>query len=241
MFRVKQIHTELVKGLFGLFLITNTLVAQNQVATVVQNTESLLKEYDFVFAVIKYGGGGDWYEGKVGVIELMKFVNEQDIFRAYPFPVEIEPDAYNIFDYPFIYMTGHGEVVFSKNEVNKIKDYLERGGFLYANDDYGMDSSLRREVKKIFPYAEWVKLPLSHEIFSLHFRFPNGVPKIHKHDGGSPEIYAIFLNGKIAVLYTKNTDIGDGWAPYQVHKNPPKIREQALKFGFNIILYSFLK
>lgn len=203
--------------------------------------KSVLENYDFVFAVVKYGGGGDWYEGKVGVIELMRFVNDQGVLNAYPYPVEVELNAYNIYDYPFLYLTGHGNISLSRSEVNKFRSYLERGGFLLVNDDYGIDHSFREEIKKVLPYAKWTSLSRNHPLFRLHFRFSKGVPKVHKHDGGPPEIYAMMINGKMAVLYIKNTDIGDGWAPYQVHKNSEPVRQQAFRFAFNIILFSFLK
>jgi len=195
-------------------------------------------EYDFTFAVLKYKGGGDWYEGKIGAINLMSFVNKRSTLRCRVQPMVVEPDDSSLSLYPFLYMTGHGNVHFTETEVRYLRKYLLSGGFLFANDDYGMDKSFRSQIKSIFPKKKFVQLPISHKIFHIYYDFPSGAPKIHKHDGGPPLILAIYHNNRIVVLYAYNTDIGDGWAPYQVHKDPEEARLKALKFGLNVIMYS---
>ncbi|HMB00374.1 MAG TPA: DUF4159 domain-containing protein [Spirochaetota bacterium] len=199
---------------------------------------TLQAQENFTFAVLKYQGGGDWYEGKVGVKNLMRFLKTNTDINANLLPEVIEPSDSTLQLYPFIYMTGHGNIAFSPTEVNYLRTYLTTGGFLYANDDYGMDKSFRREIKKIFPEKKLVKLPKSHPLFSIYYHFPDGTPKIHKHDGGPGITYALYYNGRIVILYTYNTDIGDGWAPYQVHKDRRALRLKALKFGLNIIIYA---
>ena len=204
-------------------------------------TYQLNDQYDFVFAILKYNGGGDWYEGKVGALELLRFVNKQSLILAKSTPDIVEIEGYNFFNYPFIYMTGHSTFELNQREVFRLRKYLIYGGMLFINDDYGLDKFVRKEIKKVFPKRKWVELPYTHAIFNIYFKFSKGAPKIHKHDGGLPLVYAIFQDNKIAILYIKNTDIGDGWAPYQVHKNSENIRRKALEFGFNIILYSMIQ
>ena len=195
--------------------------------------------YEFEFYYLKYEGGGDWYEGKVGAQNLMRFINEhKDVLRCKPLPESVSIGD-SIFSYqPFIYLTGHGNISFDSSERRKLKQYLLKDGFLYANDDYGMDESFQREIKALFPNKKWVIIPNNHLLFRIYYTFSKGAPKIHKHDGGPPEVYGLFHEGRIIVLYTKNTDIGDGWAPYQVHKDPEHLRKAALQLGMNIILFS---
>ena len=195
-------------------------------------------KYDFEFAVLQYRGGGDWYEGLVGVKELMAFIQEHTDLRPKPAPVVVELGDSDLDRFPFLYLTGHGQISFTPNEIKYLRNYLINGGFLYANDDYGLDRSFRKNIKFIFPDKELTLLPNSHSLFKIFFQFPDGTPKIHEHDGSPPQTYAIYHNGRIVVLYTYEADIGDGWAPFQVHKDPPQIRESALKFGANIILYA---
>ncbi len=200
-----------------------------------------LQKDDFRFAVLKYSGGGDWYEGRVGVKELMNFIAGHNIIEVKKQPVVLEIQSFDFFEYPLIYATGHGGFILKEAEVQRLRRYLLEGGMLLINDDYGLDPFVQREMKRVFPNRQLKPLPLSHEIFNIYYSFLNGVPKIHKHDGGRGEIYAIFQAGKIAVLYIKNTDIGDGWAPYQVHKDPISVRKEALKFGMNVVLYALTR
>ena len=220
-----------------LFLGLPELLLEGKTNQVTEN------KYEFSFYYLKYSGGGDWYEGKVGAKNLMGFINKQTNKNKYVLKCNPEPDHVSLgdsilFDLPFIYMTGHGNVVFNANERKRLKQYLLQGGFLYANDDYGLDKPFTREIKAVFPDKKWTKIPNNHALFKMFYEFPKGSPKIHKHDGGPPETYALYHEGRIIILYSKNTDIGDGWAPYQVHKDPEKLRTAALQFGINIILFA---
>ncbi|BBM88607.1 hypothetical protein COTS27_00288 [Spirochaetota bacterium] len=216
----------------------NTSSIKNQNSLQVQPSHQ--GAYDYTFAVVKYNGGGDWYEGQVGIKELMKFINKHDIMTAAPKSKTVEITS-DLFEYPLLYITGHGGFVVSTGEAARLREYLENGGMLFINDDYGLDPFVQKVVKKIFPDRKWSAPPLSHPLYHIYYQFPNGAPKVHKHDGGPPEVQAIFHDGEIAILYTKNTDIGDGWAPYHVHKDSSAIRQQALRFGMNVILYALTK
>ena len=196
------------------------------------------KGFDFTFYYLKYSGGGDWYEGKVGAQNLMNFINSKKALHCNPFPKMITLKDSTLFEIPFLYLTGHGNISFDNTEKKNLKKYLENGGFLYVNDDYGIDLFFKKEIKNIYKNKKWITIPNDHLIFNLYYTFPKGAPKIHKHDGGEAETYGMFHEGRMIIFYTKNTDIGDGWASYQLHKNPLEKREAALKFGMNIILFS---
>ncbi len=205
-----------------------------------QQVAAVQPYYDYTFAVLKYSGG-DWYEGNVGVRELMKFMNKTKLLNAAPKGEVVELSSFDLFDYPLLYVTGHGGWKLSDPEAIRLREYLKQGGMLFINDDYGLDVFVQEAVRKVFPQRKWVRMPFGHAIFSIYFQFPEGAPKIHKHDGGAPEVWGIYQDGELAILYTKNTDIGDGWAPYQVHKNSVAVRRQALQFGVNVILYALTK
>lgn len=198
-----------------------------------QVSESAIK-----LARVKYSGGGDWYNDPSSEINLLKFVKnatEIEVFPKYEF-VDLASD--NLFIYPLIYLTGHGNVNFSTKEVQNLRAYLENGGFLYIDDDYGLDPFIRKEMKKVFPYQEFVELPFSHPIYSSHFKFPSGLPKIHEHDDKPPQGLGLYSNGRLVVFYTFECNLGDGWADLEVHKNPEKLREAAFQMGTNIIVYA---
>jgi len=201
-------------------------------------TEETLAKPDFIFAVLKYSGGGDWYEGITGAQELMIFLENNTQIHTKKRPETVEPGSALLRTYPFIYLTGHGGLVCTSREIAALREYLLAGGFLFINDDYGLDPFVRKTVREMFPEKEFVTLPNTHELFSIYFKFPNGTPKIHEHDGGPPATYALYYGNRIIILYTFNTDIGDGWAPYQVHKDPENKRTEALRFGVNVILFS---
>jgi hypothetical protein len=150
--------------------------------------------------------------------------------------VEITDDE--LFSYPFVFMTGHGNVVFSDEEAERLRRYLENGGFLYIDDDYGFDEPIRREMKKVFPNKEFLELPFSHPIYSIFYQFPDGPPKTHEHDKKVPQGFGIFIGDRLAVYYTYEANPSDGWADYTVHKNPEEKRLEALKFGTNIVMYA---
>ena len=197
------------------------------------------KVYSVRIALLKYSGGGDWYANPTSLPNLAIFCNQTINTNIDPNIPEIEPGSQDIFNYPFIHMTGHGNIIFSDFEAANIRKYLESGGFLHIDDNYGMDPFIRPQIKKIFPDIELIELPPSHPIFSQYFNFPNGLPKIHEHDGKPPQAFGIILNGRLVLLYTYECDLGDGWESEEVHNDPPEVRLKALQMGANIIHYAF--
>jgi len=189
-------------------------------------------------ARVKYGGGGDWYNDPSSEVNLLQYVRTHTnigVDAAYEF-VDLGTD--NLFLYPLIFMTGHGTVNFSTQEAKRLRSYLENGGFLYIDDDYGMDASIRKEMKKVFPEQNLAELPFSHPIYSSHFTFPNGLPKIHEHDNKPPQGLGLFVGKRLCVFYTVETNPSDGWADPEVHNDAPEKREISLKIGTNIIVYA---
>ncbi|NOX37808.1 MAG: DUF4159 domain-containing protein [Calditrichaeota bacterium] len=189
---------------------------------------------------IQYGGGGDWYGNRTTFVNLFRFMREQTNVVTAEREVSMKITDENFFKYPIAYIAGHGNIRFTDEEVQRLRQYLIGGGFLWADDDYGMDPYFRREMKKVFPEAEWVELPFSHPIYHVYFNFPNGLPKVHKHAGGPPHGYGLFYEGRMVAFYSFNTDISDGCEDPDIHGDPPEIRRQALKMGTNIILYALL-
>lgn len=192
----------------------------------------------FKIARLKYAGGGDWYNDPSAEVNLLKFVHQNtgiEVDARYEF-VDIASE--NFFSYPFIFLTGHGNIVFNENEVRRLRMYLENGGFLYADDDFGMDRALRREMKKVFPGQELVELPFTHGLYHCQFDFPNGPPKIHEHDGKPAQGFGLLYNGRLVVYYTYETNPSDGWADPEVHNDPEPKRQEALRFGTNIVVWA---
>ena len=188
-------------------------------------------------ALLKYNGGGDWYNDVNSLKNLAMFCNKN---LGTNFNVEyatVEVGSAEIYNYPFVYMTGHGNVVFSNQEAENLRAYLMGGGFLFINDDYGLDPYIRPSIKKVFPETELVELPFSHPIYHQKYDFPNGCPKIHEHDGKPAKGYGIMWQGRLVAFYNFETDLGDGWD--DVHKDPEELREKALEMGANIIRYVF--
>lgn len=188
-------------------------------------------------ARLKYSGGGDWYNGQTEEVNLLQFIRENTTIDTYPEYTFVELSDDRVFSFPIIFMTGHGNIAFSDYEIRRLREYLQAGGFLYADDDYGMDKAFRREIKKVFPDIPLAELPFSYGLFHVHYQFPNGVPKTHEHDGKPPQGFGIFLNGRLAVLYTYESNPSDGWDDPEVHNDPPEKRLQALQFGTNIIVW----
>ena len=193
----------------------------------------------FQIAVLKYNGGGDWYANPTSLPNLVKFCNENINTNIKEEIAEVEVGNIDIFNFPFIHMTGHGNVVFSESDIKNLRKYLESGGFLHIDDNYGMNTFIRREIKKLFPEIELVKIPSSHKIFDQEYKFQDGLPKIHEHDKKQPEAFGIFLNGRLTLLYTYETDLGDGWEDQEIHNNSEDTRMKALMMGANIIKYVF--
>lgn len=190
------------------------------------------------FARLHYDGGGDWYNDPEVLPNLAKFINLQTGSSIPTYETALRADDAKLYDYPFLYLTGHGNIRFSDSELNALRNWMLRGGFLYADDDYGMDESFRREIKRVFPERELIELSSDHPLFTAYYDFSSGLPKIHEHDDKPPKAFAIFDdNGRMMMLYTYETNISDGWADPDTHGNPEELREIALKFGLNIIYY----
>ncbi|WP_189603610.1 DUF4159 domain-containing protein [Salinimicrobium marinum] len=190
-------------------------------------------------AVLKYDGGGDWYSNPTSLPNLISFCNEKLQTVLEPKPQTVEPGSTDIFQYPFVHMTGHGNVFFSEEDAANLRNYLFSGGFLHIDDNYGINEYIRRELKKVFPEKELTELPAEHPIFSTAFAFPKGLPKIHEHDGKRPQAFGLFENDRLMVLFTYETDLGNGWENQEVHNDPQEVRLKALQMGANIIKYVF--
>lgn len=192
----------------------------------------------FTIARVQYDGGGDWYNDPSVIPNLCQEINKRTNIKAADDQVIVTLKDNRIFDYPFLYLTGHGNIVLSDEEIKNLREYLKKGGFLYVDDDYGLDKYFRREIARVFPNKSLQELPSSHPIFSCFYHFENGLPKIHKHNGKRPQAFALFDDyGRMIVLYTYESNISDGWASPDVHKDPQEIRERAFKMGINIIYY----
>jgi hypothetical protein len=193
----------------------------------------------FQIARLKYGGGGDWYSNPTSLPNLMKALQNRTGVRVDDTrEARVELLDESLFSYPLVYMNGHGEVRFSQAEVERLREYLQRGGFLWADDNYGMDRPFRREMAKVFPEKTLVELPFNHQIFHAFYDLPHGLPKVHEHDGKPPQALALFQGGRLVVLYTYECDIGDGIEDPEVHNDPAPIREQAMRFAVNVVMYA---
>ena len=190
-------------------------------------------------ALLKYNGGGDWYANPTSLPNLIKYANQTINTNIKSKPARVEPGSSEIFSYPFVHMTGHGNVVFSEGEIINLRNYMLSGGFLHADDNYGLDQYIRREIKRIFPNNDLVEVPANHPIFQKPNLFANGLPKIHEHDGKRPQAFGIFIDNRLVLLYTFECDLGDGWEDSEVHNDPKEVREKALKMGANILNYIF--
>ena len=189
-------------------------------------------------AVLKYSGGGDYYANPTALPNLIKFCNNSLSTKINEDVPYVEVGSKDLFLYPFIHMTGHGNVVFSKTESENLRNYLEAGGFIHIDDNYGMDDFIRVELKKVFPNQELIELPNSHPIFKQRFKL-DGLPKIHEHDGERAQAFGLFLQGRLVCLYTFESDLSDGWEDQSVHNDPNEKRQEALQMGANIISYAF--
>tara|TARA_B110001450_G_scaffold204634_1_gene194346 strand:- start:5376 stop:6017 length:642 start_codon:yes stop_codon:yes gene_type:complete len=190
-------------------------------------------------AVLKYNGGGDWYANTTAIPNLIEFCNKNINTSIKTKPNTVSTGSMELFQYPFIHMTGHGNVFFSNDEAENLRNYLQSGGFLHIDDNYGMDKYVRKELKKVFPNQELKELSANHEIFNIAYKFPKGLPKIHEHDGKRPKAYGYFYEGRLICFYTTESDLGDGWENKEIHNDSEEIRLKALKMGANIIMYAF--
>ena len=196
--------------------------------------------YSYKVAVLKYNGGGDWYSNPTSVTNLIGFCSQQLNMNIDPVYDVVDVASTELFRYPFIHMTGHGNVVFSNSEAQHLRDYLIGGGFLHIDDNYGMDAFIRPEMKKVFPELDIVELPFNHPIYHQNFDFQNGLPKVHEHDGQPARGFGIVFEGRLVCFYSFESDLGDGWEDYAVHKDSQQIRSLALKMGANILQYALM-
>jgi len=190
-------------------------------------------------AVVKYKGGGDWYGNPTALPNLIRFCNENIKTKMKVPPETVELNSIDIFQYPLLHLTGHGNVFFSEEDSQNLRKYLESGGFIHIDDNYGMAPYIKKELKKVFPNQDLIELPKSHPIFSSAYEFPEGLPKIHEHDGKRPQAFGIFHQDRLVLLFTFESDLGDGWEDQEVHNDPQEVREKALKMGANIVKYAF--
>jgi len=190
-------------------------------------------------AILKYKGGGDWYSNPTALPNLIKFCNDNIETEINEKPETVEAGSTDIFQFPLLHMTGHGNVFFNENEAENLKIYLESGGFLHIDDNYGMKTYIIKELKKVFPNQELKELPTNHIIFNTAFKFAKGLPKIHEHDGKRPQAMGLFHESRLVVLLTLESDLGDGWEDQEVHNDPEDVRLKALQMGANIVKYAF--
>lgn len=190
-------------------------------------------------AILKYKGGGDWYANPTAIPNLITFTNTNSNTKIAKDVATVEVQDANLFNYPIVFLTGHGNVLFSDEEAKNLRLYLQSGGFLQISDNYGLDRYIRREMKKVFPEAEFQEIPYNHPIYQEPFSFKNGVPKIHEHDNKTAQGFGIFYKGRLVCFYDYESDLSDGWEDPSVHNDPIQVRQKALKMGANIIIYAF--
>lgn len=215
-----------------LLMASSLSVAQDRQESVNQNPSA------FTIARLKYAGGGDWYWGSSAIPNMLNYLKENTNIPVKDEEVRVSVMDEELFSYPFLYLTGHGNIRFTDRESERLRNYLTHGGFLFANDSYGLKDAFLREAKRLFPDSEPVELPFGHGIYNCFYRFPNGLPKIHKHDEKPPQGFGIFHQGRLVIFFVYESDIGDGWEDPQVHNDPPEKREAALKMGVNIITWA---
>ena len=203
-------------------------------------TSFIGQSHSFKIGILKYNGGGDWYANPTALKNLIQFCNTNLNTNIDPMYDEIEVGNLSIFQYPWVHLTGHGNVVFSPEEANNLRNYLISGGFLHISDNYGLDPFIRKEMKKVFPEIDFVELPLNHEIYETPYAFKNGLPKIHEHDDNSPLGLGLIYQGRLVCFYDFECDLGDGWEDEEVHNDSEEIRTKALKMGANILSYALM-
>ncbi|MFO7997699.1 MAG: DUF4159 domain-containing protein [Bacteroidales bacterium] len=218
-----NLRPRLLPIIFALLLVPSALVSGQHIQ----------------IATLQYRGGGDWYSNPTALSNLVEFSNRQTGTSISRQIATVEAGSAQIYNYPYIYMTGHGNVVFSAQEAENLRNYMLAGGFLHVDDNYGLDPYFRREIRKVFPEYELVELPFSHPIYTQAFRFPNGLPKVHEHDGKPPQGFGILHEGRLVLFFTYEADLGNGWEDQAVHGNPEEVRIQALQMGANILQYVF--
>ena len=210
------------------------------ILVVIQSVSSNSQELKSAFklARVKYSGGGDWYNDPSSEVNLLNYISKSTNIKVNPIYEYVELGSDNLFLYPVLFLTGHGNIKFTDGEVRRLRAYIQNGGFLYIDDDYGLDPHIRREMKKVFHEQEFVELPFNHGIFTSHFEFKNGFTKIHEHDDKPQQTFGLFYDGRLCVVYTFETNPSDGWADPDIHNDPPEKREQAFRIGTNIVVWA---
>lgn len=199
----------------------------------------LIAQPSIKIAKLKYNGGGDWYANKTALPNLIEFCNQNLQMNLVKNEDVVEVGSADLFLYPYVYMTGHGNVVFSNQEAENLRNYLVAGGFLHIDDNYGLDQFIRLEMKKVFPNLDFVELPFDHPIYHQRFKFPQGLPKVHEHDGKPPQGLALIYEGRLVCFYSYESDLGNGWEDQSIYNDPEHIRQEALKTGANILTFAF--
>ena len=193
---------------------------------------------EFSIARVNYGGGGDWYCDPSSIPNILNYLTKNTSIKADHNEYRIKLTTKELRGHPYLYMTGHGNIRFTNEEIIQLREYLMGGGFLHTDDNYGLNTSFRREMKRVFPDRDFVELPHDHAVFHSFFDMPNGLPKIHEHDGKPPQLFALYNEDRIMVIYSYESDLGDGWEDEEVHNNPPELRAAALQMGVNIIYFA---
>ncbi len=201
--------------------------------------QAIAQQPTLKIAKLRYGGGGDWYANKTSLPNLIKFCNQNLKMNLYPEEDIVEVGSGDIFQYPFIHMTGHGNVVFTDAEVQNLRKYLISGGFLHIDDNYGLNKFIRREMKKVFPELEFIELPYNHPIYQQKYKFPNGLPKVHEHDNLPPQGFGLIWQGRLVSYFSYECDLGNGWEDQSVYHDPEELRLKALQMGANLVQYAF--
>lgn len=222
---------KIIRNIFTVAFFTALFFGSDVLSQVVKPTSA------FQIVRVKYNGGGDWYNDPSAEVNLLNFIKQNTKIRVNAEYKFVEIGNENLFSYPFLFLTGHGNISLSDYEAKRLNEYLTNGGFLYIDDDYSLDQPLRREMKKVFPDKEFVELPFSHGIYHSLYDFPNGPPKTHEHDRKAPQGFGIFHEGRLVVYYTFESNPSDGWADPEVHKDPEEKRLEALRFGANIVMW----
>ena len=193
---------------------------------------------EFSIARVNYGGGGDWYCDPSSIPNILNYLTKNTSIKADQDEYRIKLTTKELRGHPYLYMTGHGNIRFTDEEIIQLREYLMGGGFLHTDDNYGLNTSFRREMKRVFPDRDFVELPHDHAVFHSYFDMPNGLPKIHEHDGKPPQLFALYNEDRIMVIYSFESDLGDGWEDEEVHNDPPELRTAALQMGVNIIYFA---
>lgn len=199
---------------------------------------SFTQRHSYQIAKVKYSGGGDWYANRTALPNLINFCNQSLRTNIDPQDQVVELSSSEIYDYPFLYLTGHGNVVFSDKDVDNLRKYLQAGGFLHIDDNYGLEKFIRPQMKKVFPELDFIELPFTHPIYSQKYKFPNGLPKIHEHDGKPPKGYGLIYKGRLVCFFDVECDLGNGWEDEGVYNDSEEIRIKALKMGANLVQYA---